>query len=279
LRLYVINLDRSPDRLAHITKVFADLELKFTRIPAVDGNEIDEAEYQRQRKDSLWDPPLIRTEIGCFLSHRKFLQMVVDQDEPYAAVFEDDVKLSPHIKPLLSNYDWIKSNTDIVKLDTANTDCWLKPLRKIGINPYQCGQLISAHCCAGGYIISRKAAIRLLALTGQAFSPIDNIYYDPYCGILQTINVQQIVPAPVVQVGLESNIWKGYDLRLGERKHVQTKNIQPGIKKISLPAKRTLLYTLKRELLRFYRRYLRPFGIKLWYEWIRGYHSGKIPFG
>jgi len=222
LQLYVINLDRSPDRLARITKVFAGLGLEFTRVAAVDGNMLDETEYQSLIADSrLWDLPLTRNEVGCFLSHRECLRLGVEQGDPYFAIFEDDVTLSPHITRLLKEHDWIKSGTDMIKLDTANADCKLKPLRKTGVKPYRCGRLVSEHCCAGGYIVSRQAAIRLLSLTQRAFSAIDNIYFDPYCGILQTLNVQQLVPAPVIQAGLESDIWKNVDLSLGARKRTK----------------------------------------------------------
>jgi len=266
LRLYVINLDRSSDRLVHATKVFTDLGLEFTRIAAVDGNELDEVEYQWLTRDHTWPIPLTRPEVGCFLSHRKFLQIVVDQDEPYAAVFEDDVNLSPHAIKILKNHAWIKPGIDIIKLDTAKIKCWLEPLYESDIKPYRLGRLLSKHYGGGGYIVSREAAIRLLAVTQQAFAPIDEIYFNPYCCILQSLNVQQIVPAPVVHTEpLASTIREPFDASKRQR----TKKRLP----------RTLLDSLKREMQRFYRRRLRPIPIIFWYKWIRGYYWGKIPFG
>jgi len=281
LRLYVINLDRSSDRLAHATKVFTDLGLEFTRIPAVDGNEIDEAEYQWLTRDHTWPIPLTRPEVGCFLSHRKFLQIVVDQDEPYAAIFEDDVKLSPNIKPLLTDHDWIKAGTDIVKLDVGyNIKCWGRDLHKTAIYPYRSGCLISSNYSTAGYIISRSAAKCFLALTEYVHLPIDVVYFDPDYGLLKKFNIQQLIPAPVIQTDL-------FVSTIINTAASPPATFDKGVS-IKIPrAKRTLLYTLKREIRRFYCRYVSPLKCLFqdsswnyaWNRWIRRHYWGKIPFG
>jgi len=61
LRIFVINLDRPPDRLAYITNEFGKIGLEFTRIAAIDGRLLPEEEYQRLIKDNFWDPPLLQT--------------------------------------------------------------------------------------------------------------------------------------------------------------------------------------------------------------------------
>jgi len=260
LQLYVINLDRSSDRLAHITKVFGSLKLEFTRVSAIDGKLLSDEEFTHWTKERNWPKPLTRTEVGCFLSHRKCLRLGLEHGDPYFAIFEDDVLLSPHAPLFLRNHKWIKAGTDIVKLDTASIKCMLQPLQKNGIESYRSSQLVSKHYCAGGYIVSREAAKRLLAVTQQAFAPIDEIYFNPDCGILQTLNVQQIVPAPVIQAGLVSTIRQPPKPKARRKSH-------------------PLSETLKREIRRFYRRHLPGFCRIVWYKWIRGYYWGKIPFG
>jgi GR25 family glycosyltransferase involved in LPS biosynthesis len=42
--------------------------------------------------------------IGCYLSHRKFWQLVVDKNLPSAIVFEDDVHLANNFKGNLLEY-------------------------------------------------------------------------------------------------------------------------------------------------------------------------------
>jgi len=227
---------------------------------AIDGKALSDQEFASVTQVRNWPLPLTRPEVGCFLSHRACLAMGVESGAPYFAIFEDDIKISPHGLSLLQNYDWISPGVDIVKIDTADIVCFTQPLRKTHLPPYKLGRLVSKHYCAGGYIISRNAAIKLLEITQQAFAPIDEIYFNPACGILQTLNVQQLMPAMVIQVGLKSTIrhdtppHTGSDT--GKRQH------------------RPLTQQIAREAQRFYRRRLRPF----WRKWIRGYYWGKIPF-
>jgi len=258
LRLYVINLDRSPDRLAHITKVFAEIGLEFTRIPAIDGNKLSDEEFAHWTKERNWPKPLTRTEVGCFLSHCEALRLGIKQGDPYFAIFEDDILLAPKTEFFLRNDNWIKPDTDIVKLDTASIKCLLEPLQKTHLDAYRTGRLVSKHYCAGGYIVSHAAAVRLLQVTKQAFAPIDEIYFNPDCGILPTLTVQQLVPALVIQAGLTSTI------RDAPSPHAPKKRKQ-----------RPLSEKLKREIRRFYYHHLAIF----WRKWLRGYYWGKIPFG
>jgi len=275
LQLYVINLDRSVDRLAHITAVFTELGLDFTRVPAIDGKALTSQEFASVTQVRNWPLPLTRPEVGCFLSHRRCLAMGLKSGAPYFAIFEDDIKISPHGLSLLQNYDWIRPGVDIVKIDTANIDCGLDSLQKTPFKPYRLGRLVSKHYCTGGYIISRNAAIKLLEITQQAFAPIDEIYFNPDCGILQTLNVQQLMPAMVIQVDLKSTIrhdtppHSGSDT--GKRRHRDSGNRQH----------RPLTQKIVREAQRFYHRRWQLFWRSwrlFWRKWIKGYYWGKIPF-
>jgi len=264
LQLYVINLDRSVDRLAHIRDIFAAQGLEFIRVRAVDGKALSEQEFAKVTQRCDWPRPLTRGEVGCFLSHRECLQRGLEQGEEYFAVFEDDVLLSPHVGALLRNPDWIMPDTDMVKLDTAGKTCLLEPLRKIHLERYSLGRLVSKHFCTGGYIISRQAARRILALTEQAFAPIDEIYFNPLCGVLQKTNVLQLVPAVVVQTGHPSTIRHDPSLYAGKNRRRRARS----------NPRRPFMQRLRREGQRIYHRFLRPF----WLKWLRGYYWGKIPF-
>ena len=74
--------------------------LKVHRFPAVDGRELSSEEIL-SKSNSLAAFLQPRGVIGCYLSHRKFWQNVVDNDLEYAIVFEDDVQLVPNFKQLL----------------------------------------------------------------------------------------------------------------------------------------------------------------------------------
>jgi len=119
LKLYVINLDRSHECLAHMQAIFEQLGLDFTRVAAVDGNSLPEEEFLQLTKKCRWHHPLTRGEVGCFLSHRYCLHLAMASEAAYTAVFEDDIIMSPHIVPLPHDGHWIPEGTDMIKLDIA----------------------------------------------------------------------------------------------------------------------------------------------------------------
>jgi len=186
--------------------IFGELGLDFTRVAAVDGNGLPEEEYLQLTKKCRWYQPLTRSEIGCLLSHRHCLHLAMMSEAPYTAVFEDDIILSPHIAPLLCDWHWIPEGIDMIKLDTAGISCVTGSLQGYFNAPYKLGRLLNKHYCTGGYIIAKEAAAKLCQITQEAFAPIDEIYYNPDCGILPLLNIQQMVPAPVKQAGLPSTI-------------------------------------------------------------------------
>jgi len=123
IKCYVINLDRSKDRLEHITHVFSEQGLIFERVAATDGALVSDEEFKQHNKKSVFPRKLVKAEIGCFLSHRECWRKVIESDNKWAAVFEDDIILSPNISGLLQDFHWIPDGTDIVKLDTAKMKC------------------------------------------------------------------------------------------------------------------------------------------------------------
>lgn len=255
MKLYVINLERSKDRLEHITTVFHQCGLEFERIPAVDGRALPQDKFKNLTSVRDWPFELTHTEVGCFLSHRKCLRLIAEGDDAYGAVFEDDIILSPNAALFLKDWSWIPAGADIVKIDTAEIKCLTGPVSAELSADYRLAPLLSKHYCAGGYIISKACAGRLYDLTEYATAPIDEIYFNPDCSVLQTLNVQQMIPAPVIQAGLTSTI------RSAEKKPRERSRL-PLHKKIVLEIKR-----FNRKHLNNIRQHF--FSRKRW---------GKIPF-
>jgi len=245
MKLYVINLDCSKDRLEHITAVFHERGLDFERVPAVDGRILPEEVFRRLASNRNWPLELTRTEVGCFLSHRECLRLVAEANDAYGAIFEDDIILSPNAPLFLKDWSWIPADIDIVKIDTAEISCLTgRVSAKLKAN-YRLAPLISKHYCAAGYIVSKSCARHLYELTEHTTAPIDEIYFNPDCHVLQTLNVQQMIPAPVMQAGLISTI----------RNNVE--------KKIRQPSRLPLTRKMKREIERINKKHLRNMRIYL----------------
>ena len=101
--MFVLNLDRAPQRWAHMQILMESLGMQVERLSAVDGKALSDAEMRtHSTKMAAFLQP--RGVIGCYLSHKRFWQMVVDRNLDSAIIFEDDVRLVDNFKETLKTY-------------------------------------------------------------------------------------------------------------------------------------------------------------------------------
>jgi glycosyl transferase family 25 len=108
--IYIINLNKSPERLAFMSKQLQDINLKFYRVQGIDGTQIDTKDLGKYQADSalsnLHYQTLNAGEIGCALSWHKTWKLITDNANNCAIALEDDVLLFDNfistITPLLS---------------------------------------------------------------------------------------------------------------------------------------------------------------------------------
>jgi glycosyl transferase family 25 len=197
--VYLINLDRSPDRLAEMQARLDALGVAFTRVPAIDGKALTDTELEAVRAPHKDWSPLSASEIGCFLSHRACWRRIADGPAPYGCVFEDDMLLSPRLRDFLAGESWIPADAEIVKIEEGHNRVWLDaPLREMK-HGFSLGRLHSTHYRAGGYIVSRDAARRLLAMTERFGLPVDLVMFDFSVGRASALKIYQLLPALSVQ--------------------------------------------------------------------------------
>lgn len=96
MKCYLINLDSSKERLAHMSATLAGLGIEFERFPAVYGKALTPEERSRDydARRAFWASrgrPLLDGEIGCALSHVGVYRRMVENGVPIALVLEDDV--------------------------------------------------------------------------------------------------------------------------------------------------------------------------------------------
>ena len=89
--IYWINLDRSKDRKLLIENQFKKYGItNHTRIPAVDGSNIEKLIINKIRNENKWNAKL--GEIGCYLSHCEALKKINENDK--ILILEDDIVIS-----------------------------------------------------------------------------------------------------------------------------------------------------------------------------------------
>lgn len=202
MKSYVINLDRSPERLKHVLAQAQAAGLEMIRIAAVDGGAMSEAERLAITSRHFQFQPLNPGELGVFLSHRSAWRALVDSGEARAAIFEDDVVLAADLGSLLGTIDTKPPGCDIIKLEST-----LRPLAlEIDQVPlggrYQGSKLLSWHGGTAAYVISRTCAERLLLATDPVADTVDQVMFNPLSRISRRLDVMQVVPAPCVQHGI-----------------------------------------------------------------------------
>jgi glycosyl transferase family 25 len=158
---YVINMDSATERMAHMDAELKRVAIPYIRQPGVVGMELPypnenfsdwSYKYLHGRR---WAP----RELGCYLSHIQCLRNFLQTDAPYALILEDDVKLDDNIKGILESAIEHASGWNMLRLSSVNNGKWW-PVRKIG--SHSLSVCLTREKGAGGYLVDRKAAARMV---------------------------------------------------------------------------------------------------------------------
>lgn len=272
MKCYFINLDHSLDRrhlmeeqLNRLQGMMPEGKMAFIRISAIDAEKLDEetinAHYEKNHysfnarffPNVLSGGGMSQGEIACFLSHRKCWEQIVQSDDEYAAVFEDDVIFSEKAGEFLCGTSWIPKDADIVKLEVLT--------RKIvtGISPdtvvegKEVLRLYSSSLGTAAYVISRKAAQKYLQMSEKFFIPVDHFMFSTLFPYFNEFCCYQVVPAVCIQ-----------DTELRGKNSVYKSTIHAKKEKFARRMRRLMgLGTkTKRELIRAFLRMKSRFGIR-----------------
>ena len=113
-----INLARSNDRKDILEKTLNENDLKFTRIEAIDGNEIDVDSIKSQYHVN---PKMNKYEIACALSHYKALEEVKTKKYEVALILEDDCNFEYMKYKTLPLSELVKIKDDWETIQIAGT--------------------------------------------------------------------------------------------------------------------------------------------------------------
>lgn len=117
--VFVINLDKSPERMARIAKRLNELFIPFERISGVYGAELSQEEiaqyYCPKLNKKNYRRPLGLGEIGCYISHIKAWQTIIDRKLPCGLILEDDIVIEEGLADLAKELGRLPDTFDIVK--------------------------------------------------------------------------------------------------------------------------------------------------------------------
>ncbi|MCF7764048.1 MAG: glycosyltransferase family 25 protein [Verrucomicrobia bacterium] len=205
IKVFVINLDRSTQRLAAIQAQLAPTQLEWQRVPAVDGRaidvsslpEVDEATYRR------WQgKPLNPGQVGCYLSHIAVMRKFLESDSDFALVLEDDASLPPDFVPLLQRLLELGKLWDVVKLSRIHSGIPVTLAKLTG--SYRLAVPLGRHCNSNSLLLNRRAAQTLCERLLPMRLPYDHAIERSW---LYGLRLRVVSPAPcLAETGQASTI-------------------------------------------------------------------------
>lgn len=248
LRL-VINLKRSPDRWRMVSRELERFHLPFERIEAVDGKMLEKSVL-----DSLVPPlddiskiccprALTSSEIACFLSHKKCWQRLIDSDENWALIMEDDIRVSDRALKFIENHNWIPEGIHILQLHVWRTPWKAKVSKKHFSLDDGDELLIPLHPAALGtqaYLISKTAAQQAIKMSNKIPAPVDEFLSGVFSSFAQQFPTYRLNPAVVTVEDIPSTV----DVRRNIKRLPFSKKIKNHPLRLFLKVKNQIMYTL-----------------------------------
>lgn len=194
---YVINLADNAGRLARSAAQLDGQGLPWSRIEGVNGWQLtDEAVarvYDAGANAARAKHPLVRPEIGCYLSHLAAWEAIATGEAPGGFVFEDDFAAGEDLGEALDLLSRPQEMWDMVKLFSFDPDP--RMVREQPLGRFAVGIPYRIPTCLIGYGLTRAAAARLEARALPFFRPVDE---DQKYFWETGLRVALIRPAPVL---------------------------------------------------------------------------------
>jgi glycosyl transferase family 25 len=182
LGVYIINLDRAPDRWAFMEGQMRSAGLDGERIQAIDRRDpgfTPRGALAVQRDDVLretnWDGRFyVLGEEACFQSHLKALNTFITSGRPAGLIMEDDCELAPDFRETLDAILGYRALWDLVKLEGTRKKGGRPALKVVKAGSYELVASMNPSSGAAAYLVTQPAAARLVAAAGDAYEPFDN---------------------------------------------------------------------------------------------------------
>lgn len=191
---WVINLDRSPERLASISAQLDRLGLAWTRQRAVDARAftpeqqalLDVPAYQRKHGK---EP--VAGELGCYLSHVEVMHAFLASAKDFALILEDDVQLGAELPAVIEALEHQAARWDMVKLSAVHSGT---PQRYLQLTARtQLAVMLSRCTGSSAYLLNRRGAERFLAGLLPMQLPYDHVFDQ---GWVFDLKIRLAVPPP-----------------------------------------------------------------------------------
>ena len=189
----VINLKSKQDRRSYMVNQLNKLEIDYTIMDAVDVNAISDSYYITLR--DTWERRLRKSEVCCFLSHKRAWELVLKENKPYI-IFEDDIVFSEKAQIVLNSL-YENSDFNFINIETTPRRKLIDKKSYDIIENFKLTKLLHNKTGSGAYIIWPKYAKKLLKKYNERnAATADAALYTNFFNICQF----QLNPAIAVQI-------------------------------------------------------------------------------
>ncbi len=202
MRSYIINLERSTERLNDMLIQFVGKKAEYEIVNAIDGANY-KGPYLNNSSCQIMDVPLTVNEIACFISHRLCWEKIAHGSDSHGAVFEDDVLISSDAWEILEDIPIWLNKVDVLKVETFLAKVFFRRRKQRVTKKFSMLRAVSIHPGGAGYILSREAAAELLKET-DAFLPcaVDNFLFYKSFYPKKNKKIYHLSPALCIQTRL-----------------------------------------------------------------------------
>ena len=176
-KAFLINLDRSKDRLEVTGKRLDELGMDWQRVAGVDGQQLQLSDYVGvDRSGFLWQHGryIEKGDIGCYLSHIKALQAFLASEAAFGLILEDDVDFPDDFLSLVDHFLAACNQWDVLKISGRHHGLPV-PLARLG-RDHRLVAFLTRHTGAAAYFVNRFAAQRYIERLLPMRVPYDHVF-------------------------------------------------------------------------------------------------------
>ena len=197
---FLVNLDRSADRLVSMREQAERVGLTFERLPAVLGTAVPEHLAGKFFVDGQVASELRPGEVGCYASHLLIYEKMIERGLEHALVLEDDAILAGDIVDAVERtLSAVPAGWDIIKICNVTSRTTVRVAR---VGARHLVRYVRQPFGTFGYLVSAAGARKMLT-PGLRTEPIDMDMRRPWRFGLETYGV---LPPPVQTTTEQSEI-------------------------------------------------------------------------
>lgn len=167
-KVYIINLDRRPDRMNKMKNLMKKYNISYERFPAIDGNREDIKNEWKKLQNTIIQTP---NALGCLMSHLAIIKDAKKNNYNKILIFEDDLLFHKNFNGALNKIKYLPKDWKLLYLGASQISVHIDNIKKNGFY-YKAVRTDGAFA----YIIDSSIFDELIDMLEIKDGPVDYLY-------------------------------------------------------------------------------------------------------